>query len=104
MNEMNNLPEDILRIIYSKYFSNSVLHEIIVVSNLKNKKRTDKRNFLEEIKNYAIYEKAGNIVNSIINDSRNELVIDEYNQSKLDEIFYTLVDLHKNGLFDIFQI
>ena len=95
------LPEDIELLIYKKYFSKEVIREIIIKSTSKINKRIRKRIFLNELTEYSIKDKAGRIINTLIDKT---VTLDDYNISKLDEMFYSLVDLHKNGLFDIFQI
>ena len=97
----NLLPEDIELLIYKKYFSKEVIPGVIIKSTLKINQRLRRRIFLNELRDYSIFRKAGNIINSLI-DKR--VTMDEYNVSKLDEMFYSLVNLHKNSLFDIFQI
>jgi len=95
------LPEDIELLIYKKYFSTEVIRELIIKATSKINQRVRKRIFLNELTEYSIKDKAGRIINTLI-DKR--VTLDDYNLSKLDEMFYSLVDLHKNGLFDIFQI
>jgi hypothetical protein len=95
------LPEDIELLIYKKYFSKEVIREIIMKATSKINKRIRKRIFLNELRDYSIFIKAGKIINSIIDKN---ITMDDDNISKLDEMFNSLVDLHKNGVFDIFQI
>lgn len=86
------LPIDLEREVYSRYYSVHVLPDLIV--NIT--KRHFSKNVLPQVVEYSIMDQAGRMIRSVYDDGFTEYY-------KLDAIFYQLVILHTNKIFDIFD-
>ena len=95
-----NLPDDLERTILRKYFI------IFVVPNLNcnsiKRKCYFRETVLPVLVNDAIMDKAGRIINSTINIDDN-VINHPDNIDQLDQMFYSLVNIHKSGELDIFN-
>lgn len=96
------IPEDCERLIYKNYYCNHVIPELVFKIKEINTKNHFNENVITELKDSAVYTKAEKIINSIIDKKNIERTIDNF--IRIDEMFYTLVDLHNQGIFDLFQI
>lgn len=94
------LPEELEIKIIRKYF------ELFIVDQLNSKERVLRTEFrqtiLPKVIEYSIMEKAARIMNEIIDVDKQVLeVLDNLN--RLDEMFYSLVNIHRSGQVDIFN-
>ena len=86
------LPIDLEREVYSRYYSVFVLPDLMGIIT----KRHFSRNVLPQVVEYSIMEQAARVIRSVYDDGFTEYY-------KLDAIFYHLVSLHNNKIFDIFD-
>jgi hypothetical protein len=94
------LPEELEIKILRKYF------ELFVVGQLNSKERVLRNEFrqtvLPKVIEYSIMEKAGKIINEII-DIDNTVLNNPDNLNRLDQMFYSLVNVHRSGEVELFN-
>jgi len=98
------LPEELEIKILRKYF------ELFVVGQLNSKERVLRNEFRNEFRQtvlpkvieYSIMEKAGKIINEII-DIDNTVLNNPDNLNRLDQMFYSLVNIHRSGQVELFN-
>ena len=86
------LPIDLEREVYSRYYSVHVLPDLTCTTI----KKHFSRNVLPQVVEYSVMDQAARIIRSMYDDGFTEYY-------KLDAIFYQLVILHTNKIFDIFD-
>jgi len=94
------LPDELEIKILRKYF------QLFVVGQLNSKERVLRNEFrqtvLPKVIEYSIMEKAGRIINEII-DIDKTVLNNPDNLTRLDEMFYSLVNIHRSGQVDLFN-
>jgi hypothetical protein len=94
------LPDELEIKILRKYF------ELFIVGHLNSKERVLRTEFrqtvLPKVIEYSIMEKAGRIINEII-DIDNTVLNNQDNLARLDQMFYSLVNIHRSGQVDLFN-
>jgi len=95
----NFLPIEIEYLIFKKYYSQEIVphlnknNEIVKKNKLKN---YYKNVLLPHLVNISIMDKAGRLINDVINYNL-------MNTKELDNIFYNLLELHTCKIIDIFD-
>jgi hypothetical protein len=97
------LPEDLEIKILREYSKRNI------IPHLNDQRRILKQTFRESviprIIEYSIKEQAGKIINEIIHISNieQEVINNDFNITQLDQMYYSLIDIHRSGQFDIFN-
>ena len=94
------IPSELELYIWTLYFNSEVLPELILTGIEKNTRNTYK-SIMPDVIEYSVKEKASRIINSIVNK---ELLVDSENLNTLDEMYYNLLSVHRNNLYDIFEL
>jgi hypothetical protein len=94
------IPSELELYIWTLYFNSEVLPEIFLTGIEKNTRNTYK-SIIPDVIEYSIKEKASRIINSIVNK---EVLVDSENLNTLDEMYYNLLSVHNNNLYDIFEL
>lgn len=94
------IPPELELYIWRIYYNSEIIPYIKSIKIEKNTKE-NYRLLIPFIIDYSIKEKAARIINSIISK---EIIRDPDNLESLDLMYYNLVNVHKNDLFDIFTI
>ena len=94
------IPSELELYIWTLYFNSEVIPEIILTRIEKNTRNTYK-SIIPDVIEYSIKEKASRIINSIVNK---EVIVDSENLNTLDEMYYNLLSVHHNNLYDIFEL
>ena len=94
------IPSELELYIWTLYFNSEVLPEIFLTGIEKNTRNTYK-SIIPDVIEYSIKEKASRIINSIVNK---EVLVDSENLNTLDEMYYNLLSVHRNNLYDIFEL
>jgi len=94
------IPSELELYIWTLYFNSEVLPGIILTGIEKNTRNTYK-SIIPDVIEYSVKEKASRIINSIVNK---EVLVDSENLNTLDEMYYNLLSVHNNNLYDIFEL
>ena len=94
------IPSELELYIWTLYFDSEVIPEIILTGIEKNTRNTYK-SIMPDVIEYSVKEKASRIINSIVNK---EVLVDSENLNTLDEMYYNLLSVHRNNLYDIFEL
>jgi hypothetical protein len=94
------IPSELELYIWTLYFNSEVIPEIINAGIEKNTRNIYK-SIMPDVIEYSIKEKASRIINSIVNK---EVLVDSENLNTLDEMYYNLLSVHHNNLYDIFEL
>jgi len=94
------IPSELELYIWTLYFNSEVIPELILTGIEKNTRNTYK-SIIPDIIEYSVKEKASRIINSIVNK---EVLVDSENLNTLDEMYYNLLSVHRNNLYDIFEL
>ena len=96
----DTIPSELELYIWTLYFDSEVIPEIILTGIEKNTRNTYK-SIIPDVIEYSIKEKASRIINSIINK---EVNVTSENLNTLDEMYYNLISVYHNKLYDIFEL
>ena len=96
----DTIPSELELYIWTLYFDSEVLPEIILTGIEKNTRNTYK-SIIPDVIEYSVKEKASRIINSIINK---EVVVTSENLNTLDEMYYNIISVYHNNLYDIFEL
>ena len=94
------IPSELELYIWTLYFNSEVIPEIILTGIEKNTMNTYK-SIIPDVIEYSVKEKASRIINSIINK---DVIVSSENLNTLDEMYYNLLNVHNNNLYDIFEL
>ena len=94
------IPSELELYIWTLYFNSEVLPELFLAGIEKNTRNTYK-SIIPDVIKYSIEEKASRIINSIVNK---EVIVTSENLNTLDEMYYNLLSVHHNNLYDIFEL
>ena len=94
------LPDELEIKIIRKYFQLFVVNKLI--SKELQLKVFFRETVLPKVIEYSIMEKAGKIINETI-DIDNTVLNNQDNLNRLDEMFYSLVNIHRSGQVDLFN-
>jgi len=94
------IPSELELYIWTLYFNSEVIPELILTGIEKNT-RNNYKSIIPDVIEYSVKEKASRIINSIVNK---EVLVDSENLNTLDEMYYNLLSVHHNNLYDIFEL
>ena len=94
------IPSELELYIWTLYFNSEVIPEIILTGIEKNTRNIYK-SIIPDVIKYSVEEKASRIINSIINK---DVIVSSENLNTLDEMYYNLLNVHTNNLYDIFEL
>jgi len=102
----NFLPIEIECLIFKSYYSQEIVPHLNKNNKIvkKNKLKNYYKNILlPDLINISIMDKAGRLINDVINYNIHNNVHKIHNIQELDNIFYNLLELHTCKIIDIFD-
>jgi len=97
------LPEDLEIKILREYSKRNIIP--LLNDQRRILKQTFRESVIPRIIEYSIKEQASKIINEIIHISNieQEVINNHFNITQLDQMYYSLIDIHRSGEFDIFN-
>ena len=95
------LPEDLEIKILREYSKGNIIPQLNDQRILL--KQIFRELVLPSLIEYSIKEKAGRIINEIVIKIDQTVINNPDNIARLDQMYYSLIDIHHSGLIDIFN-
>ena len=94
------IPSEIELCIWKFYYNSEIIPQIKLIGIERNNKLIYK-SLLPYIIELSVKEKAARIINSII---QKDIIVTSDNIRSLDDMYYNLVNIHNNDMYDIFDL